>query len=173
MAHEGAGQEHVLPFAFGNHPERACGDRREAGLIQQAIGLGPVVVRVGVPPRFERTMATADHDVACREVGAQLTGHRSAHQRDAWAQRPYIDPAEARAKNLHASGRRPQPGRRQRQQRRLPGPVGTQDHPPLSRSDRPVDVLENDGAFATYPDRVEGDNRPAIVNRHQSTGLMT
>ncbi len=109
-AHERAGQEHLLTLALGDHPERA---RRRSPRIQSRRAsdrLPPSPRPSTVPPRFERTVATADHDVACREVGPELTGDRTAHQCDARAQRPDVDPAEARAENLHASRRRPQPG---------------------------------------------------------------
>ena len=97
IAHQRPGQQDLLALALGDHPEGPVRDVADAALGEQPVRLLPVVGRVGVPPRLERAVPAAGHDVAGRDVRAQLPGHRAADQRR---------PAAA------ASARRPGPAAR-------------------------------------------------------------
>ena len=157
IAHERAGQQHLLALAFRDHPEGAVAELPHATAASSRVRPLPILRRIPVPPRLESSVSSAGHHVTGREVCSQLPGDGAADQRHARAQRPDIDLPESRSQHLHRAGGRPQPGGRHLEQRRLARAVGTQDDPAVTNLDAPVDPPQHRHPFAPDHDVMQRD----------------
>jgi len=140
VTHQRPGQEHLLAFAFRNHPEWTIAELGHPAESQKPVGLLPVFVGVPVPPRLERPVAAADDDVSRRKLGPELPGNGAADESNSRAEGPDINLSETGSEDFHRAGRWPQPGAGDLQQCGLAGPVRPEDDPPVSGADAPVDA---------------------------------
>ena len=153
-------KQDVLSLTLGDHPERAVGDGGEAGLAQAG---GPL--RPSPPPC---TCSTMSPSAPWRPL--TTTSRAGSSGRSCRVTEPLTKEIRGRSvrtstlpepgsEYLHRSGRGPQPRAGQGQQCGLAGSVRAQDHPSLPRLHRPVDVVQDDGAFAPHADTAQCDDR--------------
>ena len=80
--HEGPGQQDLLAFALGEHPERALGDVLEPAAASRAERLGAVGLAVAVPPGLQGAVAGGDHDFLAVSHGHDHAGDAGRHGAD-------------------------------------------------------------------------------------------
>ena len=130
---------------------------------QQLAGAVVVEVVVRLAPAPDHGVRRGDDDVADQLVARDALGQRGAGQADPGAQLEDVDRAEHLVEDPgHAVGR-VDLGRRDLEQRGLPGAVGAEHHPALALGDAPRDLVEQGRPAPSHGHVGELDHRDHVV----------